>query len=141
MTEHPGHSVAHDEGTAAAGSDIDLRGILTFAAGLAALMAVVYLVVWLLFGYLNRKEAAASGGRLYPLAAGQDERLPPEPRLQTNPRQDLKDLRAAEDRLLTSYQWVDRNNNVVRIPIDEAMKLTLQRGLPSRPATGPRGGR
>jgi hypothetical protein len=29
---------------------------------------------------------------------------------------------------------VDRNGGIVRIPIDEAMKLTLQRGLPSRQA-------
>ena len=39
---------------------------------------------------------------------------------------------AAEDATLKSYQWVDRNAGVVRIPIDEAIKLTLQRGLPSR---------
>jgi hypothetical protein len=27
---------------------------------------------------------------------------------------------------------VDRNTGVVRIPIDQAMKLTLERGLPTR---------
>jgi hypothetical protein len=75
---------------------------------------------------------SASGGLTYPLAAGQEDRLPPEPRLQTNPRADLKDLRDSEERVLESYSWVDRNGGVVRIPIDEAMKLTLQRGLPAR---------
>jgi hypothetical protein len=58
--------------------------------------------------------------------------VPPEPRLQTNPRQDLADLRAKEDETLNSYGWVDRNAGVVRIPIDEAITLTLQRGLPAR---------
>src|SRR5262249_13572289 len=57
------------------------------------------------------------------------------PRLQANPRQDMRDLRESKDERLTTYGWVDRNAGVVRIPIDEAMKLTLQRGLPSRPAT------
>ena len=35
--------------------------------------------------------------------------------------------------MLDSYGWVDKNAGVVRIPIDEAMKLTLERGLPARP--------
>jgi hypothetical protein len=113
-------------------SDVNIRAIFQFGAGLMALTAIVYVVVWLLFGYFTRREDSASVTRTYPLAAGQEDRLPPEPRLQTNPRQDLKDLREAEDKMLKSYQWVDRNAGIVRIPIDEAMKLTLQRGLPSR---------
>jgi cbb3-type cytochrome oxidase subunit 3 len=134
MAEHAGHQphhgdVGHEE------SDVNFGAIMTFAGGLVALAAVVYFVVWLLFGYLTRQENAASANLIYPLAAGQEDRLPPEPRLQIHPRQDLQDLRESEDALLKSYSWVDRNGGVVRIPIDEAMKLTLQRGLPSRPAS------
>jgi hypothetical protein len=33
---------------------------------------------------------------------------------------------------LTSYGWIDRSNGIVRIPIDRAMDLILQRGLPAR---------
>jgi len=40
----------------------------------------------------------------------------------------------AEQRTLTTYGWVDRNAGIVRIPIDEAMRLTTQRGLPAREA-------
>ena len=58
--------------------------------------------------------------------------MPPEPRLQTNPREDLRELRAKEDELLGSYGWVDKNAGVVRIPIEDAMKLTVERGLPAR---------
>ena len=68
----------------------------------------------------------------FPLAGGQESRLPPEPRLQTNPRQDLRDLRSAEDAALTSYGWVDKSAGIARIPIGEAMKLTVERGLPAR---------
>jgi len=113
-------------------SDVNIRAIFQFGAGLMALTVVVYVVVWLLFGYLARREDKASAGRMYPLAVGQENQMPPEPRLQSNPRQDLKDLRAAEDEMLRNYQWIDRNAGIVRIPIDEAMRLTLQRGLPSR---------
>ncbi len=44
----------------------------------------------------------------------------------------LRDLRATEDAALTTYGWVDRQNGVVHIPIDRAMDLLLQRGLPTR---------
>ena len=50
---------------------------------------------------------------------------------------DLADLREKEDETLNSYGWVDRNAGVVRIPIDEAIKLTLQRGLPARQGQKP----
>jgi hypothetical protein len=69
----------------------------------------------------------------FPLAAADQHREPPEPRLQTNPREDLQKFREQEDTVLTSYGWVDRNAGIVRIPIEEAMKLTVQRGLPTRP--------
>jgi hypothetical protein len=134
MAEHAEHQPHHAD-VSHETSDVNIRGILTFGGGLVVLGAVVYLVVWLLFGYLNRRESAASASPAYPLAVGQDDRLPPEPRLQAHPRQDLKELRESEDALLRSYGWVDKNQGVVRIPIDEAMKLVLQRGLPSRPAS------
>jgi hypothetical protein len=97
---------------------------------------VIQVVVWLLFVYLNGREAIDARTR-NPLAAGQDLRLPPAPRLQVTPRQDLRDLRAREDQLLNSYQWVDRSAGIVRIPIAEAMRLTLERGLPVRQSPEP----
>jgi hypothetical protein len=66
------------------------------------------------------------------LATSQEPRLPPEPRLQTNPRGDLADLRGGEEQTLKSYGWVDKSAGVVRIPIDEAMKIVVQKGLPAR---------
>ena len=104
-----------------------------FAFGLALMIAggIVLFLVWLLFGYFKGREAG-SGAPEFPLAIEQQNRLPPEPRLQTNPKQDLIDMRAKENETLYSYGWVDKTRGVVRIPIDEAMKLTVERGLPSR---------
>jgi hypothetical protein len=112
-------------------SDVNIRAILTFGATLTIVAVVVYLLIYVLFGYFNSRESVQTGAT-YPLAAEQGRREPPEPRLQTDPRQDLADLRAREDDALASYGWVDRNAGVVRIPIDQAMKLTLERGLPAR---------
>ncbi len=46
----------------------------------------------------------------------------------------LRQLRATEDAALNTYGWVDRANGKVHIPIERAMDLLLQRGLPVRPA-------
>ena len=93
--------------------------------------AFVHFVVWLLFIYFSTREAQRVAPQ-YPLATGQIERLPPEPRLQTNPREELRDLHAQEDAILNSYGVVDKDAGVMRIPIDEAMKLIVRRGLPAR---------
>jgi hypothetical protein len=112
-------------------SDVNIRGVLMFGGALIVAAIVIHLVVGLLFKYFDVREAR-QGTPEYPLAAAQENRLPPEPRLQTNPRQDLADLRAREDQALAGYSWVDRNAGIVRIPIDEAIKKTLERGLPAR---------
>jgi hypothetical protein len=114
-------------------SDVNIRAIFGFGAGLAVSLIAVSLLVGVLFVYMDRREAATSAPA-YPLAGGQEIRLPPEPRLQKTPREDLRAFKAREDDVLRGYQWVDQQTGVVRIPIDEAMKLTLQRGLPARPA-------
>jgi hypothetical protein len=112
-------------------SDANVNAVFGFGVAMMLAGAVVLFLVWLLFGYFSGREAGA-GTREFPLAADQQNRLPPEPRLQTSPRQDLIDLRASEDAILNSYGWVDKAGGIVRIPIGEAMKLTVERGLPSR---------
>ena len=51
------------------------------------------------------------------------QQLPPEPRLQAQPRLDLKALREGEDQVLTTYAWVDPDRGIARIPIAEAIKI------------------
>ena len=62
----------------------------------------------------------------------------PTPRLQTDDGdQDLTDLHQREDLLLDHYSWVDQSQGKVRIPIERAMELIAQRGLPveTKPAS------
>jgi len=112
-------------------SDVNIRAIFGFGAGLVVVAAVIHVAIWLLFMYFTNREAVSTP-RQYPLAAEQSQ-LPPEPRLQVTPREDLRILRAAEDQALRSYGWVDRNAGLVHIPIDVAMKRVVDSGLPSRP--------
>ena len=125
--QHPGPAAPHHEE-----SDVNVRAIFGFGIGLIVVAAIIHVAVWLLFLAFNSREAAQTP-RQFPLAASQETQQPPEPRLQTTPRQDLKDLRAAEDKRLHEYGWVDKNTGIVHIPIDEAMKHIVEKGLPSRP--------
>ena len=85
--------------------------------------------------------ARAGAGREFPLAEGQEPRLPAGPRLQRFPANEIFDFRQRENAELNGYGWMDRNAGTVHIPIAEAMRLTVERGLPSRaqpaPATAP----
>jgi hypothetical protein len=55
----------------------------------------------------------------------------PTPRVQTDDgNQDVADLHAREDLLLSNYSWADQSQGKVRIPIERAMELIAQRGLP-----------
>jgi hypothetical protein len=126
----PNPEVRHEE------SDVDIRAVLGFGGALIVVAFLINLIVFVLFRYFDSREARRVTPQ-YPLAVAQGIRVPPEPRLQTNPRQDLADLRAKEAETLASYGWVDRNAGIVRIPIDEAIRLTLERGLPERQRTQP----
>jgi hypothetical protein len=59
----------------------------------------------------------------------------PTPRLQLDDgNQDVADLHAREDILLDNYSWVNQPQGKVRIPIERAMEIIAQRGLPVAPA-------
>ena len=110
---------------------MSLSGLVKFAVGLALLTAIVQLGVWLMMGRFESR--AASAPTQYPLAAG-EERVPPAPRLQVEPREDFKAYELRQRELLNSYRWIDPPNGVVGIPIEAAMKQVLERGLPVRAA-------
>ena len=62
-----------------------------------------------------------------------DVQPPPAPRLETANGQVLAEVHARENLLLDHYAWIDQNAGVVRIPIDQALQLLVQRGLPTAP--------
>jgi hypothetical protein len=122
-------------------SDVNVRAILWFAGGLTVAAVVIHIGLWALFAVFAKSARGTDVDRR-PLAIGELQR-PPEPRLQAlpwergtdwaPPRVDLGELRAAEDRRLHSYGWVDRRAGTVHIPVERAIELLAARGLPSRP--------
>jgi hypothetical protein len=128
--QHSSHGAGGTEQT-----DVKLRPVMVFGVGLIVLMVVVYLVVMAMFRLFSRqasREDVAAGTVQAQMRSTSEERLPPEPRIQADPAADLRVLRAGEDAALGSYGWVDRERGVVRVPIEVAMKLVLDQGLPVR---------
>ncbi|MGO9088996.1 MAG: hypothetical protein ACLQBK_27650 [Candidatus Sulfotelmatobacter sp.] len=129
--------------------DVGIAGVLYFLLGLAVLGFVASLVVTGLFHYLD-KRTEAQQTPVSPLVtnAPKDTRhLPPEyngnyqqylqknfpsPQLEIDERTELNKDRLREEQTLSTYDWVDQNAGTVRIPIDRAMDLIVQRGLPVR---------
>jgi AcrR family transcriptional regulator len=116
-------------------TDAATRPILRLVAGLAVFVAAAMVVMAILFSYFTDREAVLDTS-VSPLAQEAVQPLA-EPALQPNPAVDLERLRRTEDALLTSYGWVDQREGLVRIPIERAIELVAERGLPARPeATG-----
>lgn len=129
MSEHhtPAEIVGHEQ------SDAELGPLVRFAIFLAAIVFVCATLVVGLYKFLDAREIAEKAGR-YPLAEGVTRPLPPRPRLQTYPFDDIKAFRGDEDRVLEHYGWVDKNAGVVRIPVERAIDVLAEKGLPYRSA-------
>jgi hypothetical protein len=131
-------------------SDVSIRPILYFGLGLMIATAVIYVAMAWLFDVFEKREENIEGKKKRSPLAAERQRIPPEPRLYLapeqpgqprpnvvtqNPIQEYKTLRAEEDARLNNYTWVDQNAGIVTIPINEAKRLVLQKGLlVSRPA-------
>ena len=107
--------------------DTRVRLLAWLLAGLLAATFVVLLLMKGLFDYLASQE-----DRHQPppsTLAGIRSGVPPEPRLQNTPFDELRRMRAEEDATLTSYGWVDRQAGIVRIPIEQALEIASRGGV------------
>jgi len=124
----PGEPV--DRGSGYEKRDANIRGLLQFAFWMAVVLVVTLVAMRWTFGFFNKIEPL--GPPVSPLASATQRELPPGPRLQAHPHGELEDYCAAQERQVNTYAWVDQQAGIVRIPIDRAMDLTLQKGLPAR---------
>jgi hypothetical protein len=135
-------------------SDVRVTGIVVFLTSLLIFVAVCGVLTWGMGKLINAKMNREDGpntkwttqvnirqlGNLPNNPAMQAKvaeltKSFPTPRLQTDDgNQDVADLHEREDLLLDNYSWVDRSQGKVRIPIERAMEVIAQRGLPVAPA-------
>ncbi len=112
-------------------NDVHLRPLIISGVSMAAIAGLSLLAMWWLFGYFTARQVRLETD-LHPLL--ETRQLPPEPRLQVLPQLDLRAILTNERSILDSYGWVDRQAGIVRMPIERAIELLTERGLPSRQA-------
>ena len=109
--------------------DISVRVVAWFAAGLIVAAIIIHFAVGAVFALFNKQHPspeAPSRIALHPRV------IAPPPRLQIDPPADLAQFRMSEEDKLNSYGWVNKERGIVRIPIERAIDLIVQRGLPTR---------
>jgi hypothetical protein len=125
------------------GHDVSIRAIVRFGVGLTIAAVIIHVGIWLLFRFFERyaekRDVAPSAlSARRPVEAPRNpDKLFPEPRLERFPFATRESLRRQEDALLSGYGWVDRGTGAVRIPIDRAMDLIAERGLPPQTGAAP----
>jgi hypothetical protein len=117
-------------GVAAEPDRLSVRLVVRFAVILTVVSIACLLVVYGVFRLFESRTSRSEAGPT-PVEAEQprtaEQKLPPEPRLEIDPQAHLARLHAEEDEVLHGYGWVDKPNGVVRIPIDRAMQLLVER--------------
>lgn len=146
-------------------SDVNIKSILIFAAGLVGLAVAVHLLILVMYRTLDAREAKEEG-QPAPMALTGKEHIPPEPRLQAAPgfgvevdknnrdavekmgykidengRADLSRKEPQAEMKVVRQQWeqelkggADRQTGQPRMPIEQAMQMLVQQGVPTRQA-------
>lgn len=125
--------------------DIRSGGVIWFLVGLAVAGVIITFAVTAFFHYLQRRNEAEQApiSPLVTNAPKDTRRLStdyrdylkqnfPSPQLEIDERTQLDQIRLKEEEMLATYGWVDQKAGIVRIPIERAMDLITQRGLPTR---------
>lgn len=138
---------AHNPETGFEKEDLSALGVMYFMGGLAVVVVVIYFIVAGMYRYLDHYDRThqppanpmAADSNMDPQTMSRDqirdkaEATFPKPVLEYSEQtQYIDDLKKQND-VLASYDFVDQKNGVVRIPIDRAMDILAQRGLPVLP--------
>ena len=119
-----GHPVSgHEEST------VNLKPVIAFAVVMVIVTIFSFAAMGFLLDFLRLNQARTDT----PLSSlANPEQQPPAPRLQISPSQDLKLTRQTENAVLNTYHWVDKEAGVIGIPVERAIDLLAERGLPAR---------
>lgn len=130
-------------------SDVNVRALLMFLVIFIVFAAVTHVVVWAMFRQFVSMSRHVASPPLTQVARPSS--VPQTPRLQPFPSKertgvmmppntstpvvDMEEMRASEEQALNNAGWVDKQKGIVRLPIDVAKQLAVQRlsgGAPPR---------
>jgi len=123
-------------------SDVDVRGILWFVVIFLAFAVVTHVLLYFLFRYFTHE--FRNDVQPKRTAITTPAQMPQTPRLQPFPQKDQRgseiapyastpvvdmvEMHEAEELALKNPGWVDKQKGIVRIPIERAKQLVVQRG-------------
>lgn len=126
--------------------DLNAGAIIAFLVGLAIFGFIMHIILVGMFDFLDsyeKKHEPPQNPLVKAVNADTRQGTPqdadkfPQPRLEINERDQLNDRRLKEEETLNSYGWVDQKAGIAHIPIERAMELVAQQGLPTSPQNGP----
>jgi hypothetical protein len=108
--------------------DVNVRKVLFYGLALAGIVGAVMVGMGILVSFLGSRDVTVSPQQPQVFTPQQVKA----PKLQVHEAQDLARRVENDRKELENYGWVDRKSGIVRIPIDRAIDLALQRGYPAR---------
>jgi hypothetical protein len=145
VQDHAPDDELHNRDVAHEHHDVNIKALMWSAVALVVVTVAANIVIFVMFGWFER-EAQAKQGAVSPLARPATE-MPatttgspffsptadiPAPKLLTDEPMALDEYRSNAVKRLHGYGWVDEKTGVAHMPIEDAKKLILQRGLPVR---------
>ena len=106
------------------GTDVRFSGVIAAAIVFAVTLAFIFAGIWIVYRYLRTADQQRDVRRTF---VETKPPVPPEPRLQVDPQADLQEYLKNQRETLTSYGWISRPEGTVRIPIDRAIELVVER--------------
>ena len=144
----------HGHGTEFEREDLSTRSVFIFMIGLAIIGLVIYFIIVGMYSFLDRYEheqmttasplstSTEVSSRRIEYAPGQGDYVDRKfkengaPMLEHDERGQFGDFLLKQEQQLNSYGWVDEQAGIAHIPIERAMQLTVERGLPVAPEGG-----
>ena len=127
--QHAGASYDH--------SDLGARGIVGFLIGLAVTVVFIHIIIWgfiRTYAYFEPKALPRTTAIMAPPPPrGNPASRFPAPQLQSDEAGDMDNYRQAVEQQLNSSGWINQGAGVAHIPVEHAIDLVAQRGLPVRP--------
>ena len=140
MSQHNSHSnpapLPAGPGPGYETEDVHVSAISKFMVGLVLLMFLGAVLGWISFKLLDFRQKM-NYADMKTTQLQETRVVPPGPLLQVSNHDDLLTFRGQETNEVNGHAtWLDKNAKVVRLPIDRAIDIVAERGLPVFKAEG-----
>lgn len=110
-------------------TDAKAKPILYYGIALLLLTLVSLVLMWFFYAALDKYETSQDTPSFFV----KDERWQaPDIQLETHPSKERQEYAKEQEELQSSYGWIDPANEIVRVPVERAVEIALEKGFPVR---------